>query len=78
MLWFRQPLSEGGQLLCRYAVLERGGLDLYKSEKVAAAVITTIPALLICCCCCCCYFCCCVVRIERVGLVTSVVDVVGV
>jgi len=34
MLWWRQPLSDGGKLLCRYAVLERGMLDLYKSEKV--------------------------------------------
>jgi hypothetical protein len=33
VLWLRQTLSKGGELQQCYAVLEKGKLDIYRSEE---------------------------------------------
>jgi hypothetical protein len=35
-IWMRQTLSKGGDLILCYGVLERGKLDIYKSEAVCS------------------------------------------
>jgi hypothetical protein len=45
VLWWRQPLEEGGQLICRYGVLDRGKLDLYSSEEVGSLPLSPSQSL---------------------------------